>query len=508
MKDITKIAPLDYLSIPWKWRWYFIAAVALALVGTAIYAWRSPNIYRSETRIVVNSSTVLDDAALSGPANRAEQAEERIDAIRQLLESRSILQRIVEEFRIRTIDLSTPMEDAIKSIRSNLEFSKATGGTFTMAYYAEDPQTAQAIARRLAEILIQTNQTAQRNRVVDKDQFFEQELKQAESELAAIEEKIKQFKANHIGELPELSASNMNALNGLRNQLVLITSAMDRDHDQQKNLEFRIQELRRMSSLTKSLSSKTDLNIQSAASSNLNALLSVKRAQLSEAAARFTPKHPDVVRLTKEVADLEKQIANDDDTLAKPITNAASSQATTETIASENSRTPSQAELNTESEIIQARHELDNLSKNIARREKERDEITKDITQYQNRLNLAPALDQELGTLMREHDTNQQRVTSLENRKFNTQMTANAMADRKNDVYRILDEANLPEKPIFPTRRDIILIGIGASLVAGFAASLARELLESSIATEEEVISLLNLPVIANIPEIPKPLKP
>jgi polysaccharide biosynthesis transport protein len=506
MKDITKIAPLDYIIIPWKWRWYFLAAMVVVLIGTAIYSWRKPNIYRSETRIVVNAATIMDDATASG--NQAKDVDDRIDSIRQLLESRSILQKIVEEFRIQTIDLSIPMEDAIKSIRDNLEFTKSGGGTFTMACIAKDPQAAQAITRRLAEILLQTNRTAQRNTIVDKDQFIEQELTQAQADLAAIDEKITVFKSNHLGELPEQSQNIITALNGLRNQIDAINNSVDRDQDQQKTLEFRIQELRRMSSLAQTLTPKAaaDLNVQSAASSNLSLLLTSKRAQLTEASARFTSKHPDVLRLTKEIQDLEQQIAQNEASTANTTMIPTSTQIIPGSDANE-PHVPSQMELNTESEIIQARHALDLLSKAITRKEKEREEIFKKIAQYQNSLNMAPALAQELGTLMREHDINQQRAAVLETRKFNTKMTSNAMADRKSDMYRILDEANLPEKPMFPTRIQIFLIGLVSSLVAGFAASLTREILESSLATEEEVLTLLNLPVIANIPEIQKPAK-
>jgi uncharacterized protein involved in exopolysaccharide biosynthesis len=458
--------------------------------------------YRSETRIVVDSATVLDDTAVSANAT-----EERSNAIRQLLESRTVLQRIIEEFQLRTMDSSILMEDALKNIRNNLDVSKGSSGSFAMAYYAQNPQTAQLITRRLAEILIQTNQTAQRNKAVEKDQFIDQELKQAELDLAAVDEKIKQFKATHLGELPEQSTANMNALNGLHSQLVVLNTTLDRDLDQQKTLEFRIQELRRMGNLTKSISTKAapDLNVQSATSSNLSLLLAAKRAELSQASARFTPKHPDVVRLTKEVNDIEQQIETSESSKTTA-QNAAASQTAQGTDASGNP-TPSPMELSTESEIDQARYELDMLSKTLARREKEREGILKNIDQYQNRLNLAPALDQELAALMRDHDASQRAVATLEGRKFNTQMAANATADRKNDVYRILDEASLPEKPMFPTRLHIILIGIGASLAGGFAAALARELLESSLASEEEITAFLKLPVLASIPEISKPVK-
>src|SRR5262245_30577782 len=131
MKDFTHLEPIEYLRIPWKRRWYFLVATVLVIACASAYAWLRPNTYRSETKILVESATLLDDP-LSPIATR-DRTEERVNAIRQLLESRSILERIVEEFRLRASDTSVPMEDALKSIRTGLEVSKTTGNTFTMA---------------------------------------------------------------------------------------------------------------------------------------------------------------------------------------------------------------------------------------------------------------------------------------------------------------------------------------------------------------------------------------
>jgi succinoglycan biosynthesis transport protein ExoP len=497
MKDFSHLELWDYLRIPWKRRWYFLAGTVIILAATATIAWLRPNYYRSETRIVAESATVLDDQ-LSASAVR-DRAEERANAIRQLLESRTILIRIIEEFRLRSSDTSIPMEDALVNIRRNLDVSRASSGTFTMAYTASDPQVAQAITRRLAEILIQTNQSAQNTKAIEKDQFMDQELAQAKRDLDEIDARIKSFKATHLGELPEQATANMNALNGLQSQLMSIDASMDRARDQQKTLAFRIQEQQRLSALAKENAATSEPKTQITTPSPVESLLATKRAQLTEALSRFTPKHPDVIRLTKEVKELEDQVAktssagNDNTPLGSGVTRETNSDSEI-----------SQLALSTESDIAQAKYELETIGKTIARREKEREGILKSINVYQNRLNLAPALEQEMLGLAREHDTKQQQVANLEARKFNSQMAANAVADPKNDIYRILDEASLPERPVFPSKVHIILIGIGLSLVAGFAAAFAREYFDPALADEEEAVSVLQLPVLACIPEIPE----
>jgi polysaccharide biosynthesis transport protein len=503
MKDISRLEVNDYLTIPWRRRWYFLAAMILVMVAVVVYAWMRPNLYRSETRIFVESATLLDDPL--SPDTARDRTEDRINAIRQLLESRSILERVVEEFRLRSVDSGIPMEDQIKYIRSYLEISKATGSIFTMAYSANSPQVAQAITRRLAEILIQTNTAAQKDKAIEKDEFIEQELRQAQLDLAAIDDKIRQFKANHLGELPEQGTANMNALNGLHNQLVAIDTALDRFRDQQKALEFRLQQQRNMSAMAKSLASKDDATPVDAkdpnAPSPLAVQLTAKRSQLAEALSKYTPKHPDVIRLAKEVEDMERQLKTNAVEQTKSDGTATQSSAGTD---KGKSRESTQMEITAEAEIESAKYELDVLNKTISRKEKEREDLLRNISVYQNRLNLAPALEQELIALMRDHDTKQQQVENLGTRKFNAGMAANAVSDKKNDIYRILDEASLPERPMFPTRLHILLLGFGASLAIGYAAAFGREILEPSLANEDEVAAVLKMPVLANVPEITK----
>lgn len=499
MKDFSRLEPIDYFSILWRRRWFFLGAVLLGLVATAGYAWYRPVYYRSETRIIVESSSIFDDT-LSSSALR-DRTEERANAIRQLVESRTILQRIVEEFRLRSMDSSMPMEDALRAIRRNLDVPKPSGNTFTIAYYAPDPQQAQAILRRLSEILIQTNQAAQRNLAVGKDQFLEQELQEAQRQLAALEDKIRQFKAAHLGELPEQAQANMNALNGLYSQLAALESSLERARDQQKTLEFRLQEQKRLAALARTLTSQSAAGMQAPAEkpspSALEAQLQAKRALLAEIISRYTDKHPDVQRISQEIRDLEQRLASMPAETLTPLGQKETAQPAAAAPGTE------RVELATEAEIAQAQFELEALGKSIARREKERENLLKSINVYQQRLNMAPALEQELLSLVRDFEAKQKQVENLQAKKFNAQMAANAIADKKFETYRILDEASLPEKPVPPTRLQIVLIGIAASLGAGLAAAFVREYFEPSLADEEEAAAVLKIPVLVSVPEIP-----
>jgi polysaccharide chain length determinant protein (PEP-CTERM system associated) len=507
MKDFTLVEPIEYLRIPWRRRWYFLTATVVVIAGVSIYAWLRPNLYRSETRIIVESATLLDDSA-SGLQTR-DRTMERVDAIRGLMESRSILERIVEEFRVQMMARNVPMEDALKILRGNLEIatSKSASNVITMAYYAAAPQTAQSVMRRLAEILMNNLKDAQVNRATDKDQFLTQEVKSAKDNLDKSDENIKKFKHDNLGMLPEQSSENMTALNGLHNEFVAIENTIDRERDAQNSIEFRLQEQQRVSEIARNLPppEKPASGIQSGkdATAPLSAQLAAKQAQLTDLKGKYKDTHPDVVRLNKEIDSLVQQIQNAPKDTPTSATTELTPLGAPAGAAKSGSQVPTQLELATEAAVEQAKHDLDGLKQSIGRHEKQRDAILKSIDDYQKKLNLAPALDQELINLTREHEGAAQTLSTLEQRLFNSQIAASALSNPNNETYRTQDDASLPERPVPPTQLEIVLMGIGAGLLTGLIAAFGREYFEPSLATEEEAAAVLKVPILVSIPEIP-----
>ncbi len=68
------------------------------------------------------------------------------------------------------------------------------------------------------------------------------------------------------------------------------------------------------------------------------------------------------------------------------------------------------------------------------------------------------------------------------------------------EQFRTLDPARLPERPISPNRPLINLIGAFAGLALGVGLVALLEYRDNSFRTDDEVVSVLALPVVAVIP--------
>jgi capsular polysaccharide biosynthesis protein len=163
-------------------RWQLLIFAVIIFAGVATYGFLRPMMYRSETRIMMEPTPTFY-GNLSA-AEIKDRVEIQFQNIKQMLESRTMLARIVAEFSLREVSRTSSLENTLGSIRKNLYFLRVSENVFTLSYRSHDPETAQAITRRMAEILINANQMAMRTKADERDQFLEQELRQAESKLA------------------------------------------------------------------------------------------------------------------------------------------------------------------------------------------------------------------------------------------------------------------------------------------------------------------------------------
>ena len=79
------------------------------------------------------------------------------------------------------------------------------------------------------------------------------------------------------------------------------------------------------------------------------------------------------------------------------------------------------------------------------------------------------------------------------------------MSKQEGEQLRVLDQANLPDRPSFPNRPLFALGGLGGGLGLGLALAFLLEMKDTSFKTERDVEFALQLPVLAMVPSIDPP---
>jgi len=146
------------------------------------------------------------------------------------------------------------------------------------------------------------------------------------------------------------------------------------------------------------------------------------------------------------------------------------------------------------SELNIARSQL----KALKRREKR---IRAQMREYEARVERTPANEQKLIELTRDYQISFDNYQSLLSKKINAGLAENLEKRQKGERFRVLDSANLPEKPYKPKRTVIALAG--GAMGAGFGAGLIflLEFFNPVFRRPEDFDGLSLQPLLVTIPK-------
>jgi uncharacterized protein involved in exopolysaccharide biosynthesis len=143
--------------------------------------------------------------------------------------------------------------------------------------------------------------------------------------------------------------------------------------------------------------------------------------------------------------------------------------------------------------------EIKNRESSIAR-------LKERIDEYQGRLNLEPATEQELADLTRGYDQSKANYDDLLKKKDQSVMATSMEEMQQGERFTMLDPPSLPSKPDFPNRLKFCGIGLGVGLALGLLIAGGLEFMDDRLHSEREIKALLPIAVISEIPAITSPL--
>jgi succinoglycan biosynthesis transport protein ExoP len=513
--------PLEhYARLIFYRKWLVLSVFVLVAGATAFYTQTLPNIYMSDTVIMVDPQKVPESYVKSTVSG---DIRNRLGTLSQQILSATRLQKIIDTLNLYPEEKKKlAREDLITKMRSDIATSIVSdfGGSqdlqaFKITYRGRDPRLVAQVTNELASLFIDENWKAREQQATGTTEFLENQLQDSKKSLEDQEKKLSDFRLKHVGEMPEQETADLQILGQLQAQLQLEGEALSRVENQKSMYESMMSQSAPVVDLDSSDPRPAPVKPTGAAQqiagdhSQPVTPLSADKAKLAELLKRYSPAYPDVLRLKKKIEDEEAKMASTDTSVStppvpvpapppppEPATDAsADSVQPSRTAAARPAAAPQHFNPILQSQIKAAEAE-------IAKHKEERERLTKAVASYMGKVNAIPVREQEIASLTRDYEMNKTHYSQLLDRELSAQTATQLEIRQKGEKFEVLDPAQPAERPSSPNR--LLYNGGGAigGLVLGLLMALATEVLGMAITGPQDIADASSLKVLGVIPRI------
>jgi uncharacterized protein involved in exopolysaccharide biosynthesis len=294
---------------------------------------------------------------------------------------------------------------------------------FRISYAAKDPAIAQKVTIALTSFFVDENVRASQEQSEATTLFLDSQVRSLGQALEDNEAKVRAFEAQHEGSLPQQLQSNIQILQGIQSQMQAASAARERAIQQQTYLSSLQSQYQTVSDAA-GVPVAIDKDLENA------------RTSLADMESRYTDDHPDVKKLKETIASLEK--------LKKDMAAEAK-----EKIES-NDATPSQ--LQAMAPLVQLKSQMKINGIEIQQTTQEMQRLQQSAQVYQARLNATPAVEAEMGDMVRDFGNMKKEYVELLAKKEQSQLATSLERQQQGAQFRVVDPPSLPDKPSFPDR--------------------------------------------------------
>ncbi len=488
------LSPEDYWRAIVSRKWLVVSAILISLsIASAICA-LMPKTYMSGVKMWFEGAKI-EESIVSGPnpagGTYVPSLDDRVMEVRQFVMGRKTLGAIAGEFGLFGYEKERPesseSENAIRAMRGSIKVEPTKDKLFiVLSFLSEDPIIARDVAGKLGDRFIEETLKDRERGVEAAEEFLDQELKRAKSDLEVKEKVISEFKQQHLGELPQQIDANLHKLDRLQDD-------MKSQSDLAQTLSSRLIQLDKAIRDYEETGEASDVpGVSGSTKRNKDPRLArIKELErrMVELSSMYKETYPDLVQIKEELKKLkEMTTAQYRDLLPESDEPEDTSVA---------KRTKKKAIDPYHAEQLRQREELIIELEAVKRHQAQ---IVAERSQYERRVERTPEREQRLKTLERDYENLQKNYQSLLDKKLSAGMAKNMARGRKGAKFSVVDPAYTPIVPVVPNIPLIMLGGLVVGCAVGFGGAIGLELMGRGFRSAEEVEVTLGLPVIASVP--------
>ena len=522
-------------------RHWLVAIFSAGLVVTILLALLLPPHFRSAGTILIEQQEMPQELVRSTVTS---YADERVQVISKRVMTTETLLNIARRYDLYPKQRAKDTREALlarmrkdiglKMISADVIDPRSghpTSATiaFEVSYTSNSPDLAAKVANELTTLYLNENLNNRTQLARDAATFLESEGDRLNHRIGELEEQLAKFKEKHFKQLPELTQLNMQLLDRTDEDLRTEEARQASLQQQKVYLEAQLALLKPNSTVF----SDTGERIVSSADR-----LKMARSQLATAKALYAPDHPDVIRLEREVAGLEKDVATNGGSAGRRMADenndlrrklesaqaalalaserygpehpdrqrlqrevdalrtelaAAPAAIPASTVAPQEADNPAYVQI--QAQLSATLNDLQALATQIAK-------LRARAGEYQNDVSLAPQVEQQYRELSRDYENTRLKYQEIRSKQTEAKTAQDLEADRKGERFTLIDPPLPPEEPISPNRRMIAIAGFILSCGLVFGVLWLLEKMDSSVRGRLDLQRLTGIAPLALVPRI------
>ena len=506
---------------------FLCVAAVVVLIGVA-YAYRSTPMYASRGVLLAESPRVSEDVV------RSVQPESRVTLITQRVLTADNVQEIIDkhglypelagmpaEARGRFMDNLDPSAEDPQILESLLGTTRPEGAfAFSMTFSDPSPRVARDVADELVALYLEENREARREQAAETIRFLTQEARRLDTEIAAREQRIADFRTNNAGALPELAQSNRDLLDRV---------GRDIDVADQEIRMLREQQALYSSQLGLLSPSITLPDGQGGTVLSDYDRLKVLQREYLRLSSMYRPDHPDVRATRRDLerlaqstglpafdrATLESELRGLEDQLTGERTQygadhpnvkaleravAAARQALQSAPA-----TPPTRRLPTTPDnpaYIQAQVQLQATESGLKAAIERRGELDTRYQELTKQLQVTPEIEREYSALTRGLEQLRAQYDDTQVKINDAQITLNLEDDPTSERFTILERPRMAASPASPNRFAALVLTLAIAVALGAVVVAAVERSDQAVRNAQDVVDCLEMPPLVGIPYV------
>jgi len=536
-------SPSTWLTVRRRQR-PLLLSIGLVLLLAVLAALFWPPRYSATGVILIEQQELPSDLVRSTVSSYASQ---RVQVITQRVMTTDNLMGIIQRYGLYAkLRKRRPREEVIKEMRADTTLqmisadvidprdgrpTKATIA-FSISYSSPSPELASKVANELVSLYLQQNIESREQSSRDAEIFLTGESARLDKYIKELQAKIAQFKEQHADELPELTQLNLQKMTHVQDE-IRDTDSQLRSLDQQityldaqlaqinptaqvyASTGERVQspadrlkyvrteyaralalyspdhpDVQRLKREMEGLEAGAAVNADVAREANDDRRqLEEAQTQLASARQRYSPDHPDVIRLERLVASLQSRSSASAGAASGPA--ASSTEQPPDGALKPGADNPPYIQIEAQREAsVNQMHSL----------HRKRDELQASLAELEKHVAHTPQVERDYTAMLRDLDSAQLEYRQERLKTMEAQTAENLENERKGERFTLIEPPFPPEEPTSPNRRLILILGVVAALGVGAATVALLEALDGSVRGRHDLQLLLATPPLAMIP--------